>query len=568
MKNTINTKLVIGFSAAILALAALPFISYAAVTSVTTNPASSVGSNSAVLSGSVNGSASEVWFEYGTSESSLTRISAMPVRIGDSYFDLVLTNLNPGTLYYFEAVAKDSAGLVTRGPVVQPFTTSSAQSADQGSYSQNGAPDVTTNSAYNVTSNSVSLDGYVTPNGVNTTAWFEYAGASTSCNGSGYDTVNADLGLGKAASQQYISSNGTNKVDLNYSLTNLQANTCYAYRVVAQNNSGTTNGAIMSFKTSAVETGLAYGSPVVVTNSAILVHETSAEITGTVTPNNLETSAWFELSEDSKLESGTIKIEPASIGSGSNEVPIWSIRANLTLGTTYYFRAVAQNSYGSPIYGTINSFTTKAIPVVSVPATPSTPASNSAPAQTSLPAQASSVQTVPANKLLSLDAEFNNNNPKPGKEIIYAINYENTSNSDIANAVLKVTLPNEASYKDSSFANVSQDGNVVSFKIGNVAAKSSGIVSIKIKITDLAKAESLKFNIAVSYSANGKIGNDNFESELKLNLNSLTASAIDLLGNALNNTLVDLLLGGLIGFGIYHFVIRKKQVSDTDDPLK
>lgn len=563
MENIIKNKLTIGLMTSVLVSLAFCSASYAAT--ITTYNASSISATSANLDClvDVTTSSAMVWFEYGqngnlgnaTSKSTIG-VQYAPQqcsKIGNSD-TLILANLTPNTSYSFRAVAQNVSGTTTQ-PVygsTLPFTTSSGQNTNQNNYGSNGAPTVTTNSAA-VSSGSVILDAFVTPNGVNTTAWFEYASGSN-----GYDVVYNDLGVGKEASQRYISTNGANQADFQYSLPNPKPGELYYYRVVAQNNNGTTQGTIMSLKTATVDNGLAYGKPIVITDSAMLVRETSGMINGTITPNNLATSAWFELSQDPKLESGTIKIEPTSVGAGNEEVPIYSIRADLKPNTKYYFRAVAQNSFGSAVYGTINSFTTKAVSTVVTN-------NNTATSTVSVSNNSTSI-----NNLIYLSAEFNNSNPRPGKEIIYAINYENTSNSDLTNAILKVTLPNEAAYKDSSFANVSQDGNILSFKIGSVATKASGIVSIKIKIMDLAKVESLKFNDSISYSVNGKVGNGSLTSELKLNFNSLTASAIDLLENALDNMLFVLLLGGLIGFGVYHFFVVKRQDSDSeiDDPLK
>ena len=139
----------------------------------------------------------------------------------------------------------------------------------------------------------------------------------------------------------------------------------------------------------------------------------------------------------------------------------------------------------------------------------------------------------------------------------------------LKDAILKITLPNEIDYMASSFVNVGQDGNVLTFKLGDIASKKSGIVSIKIKITDLARAQNLKFNAEISYSNNGIIGKETLMNELQISEYSLTASVLETLGSLFSNLFVDFILGLLIGVGAYHYyVISKKGKADTEDPLK
>jgi uncharacterized repeat protein (TIGR01451 family) len=401
----------------------------------------------------------------------------------------------------------------------------------------------------------------------NTCVWFEYSSSNFYQQGP-ITTTQEKCGI-----ISYTS------FDLDQFINGLTPGTTYNFRVVAQDSIGLHYSASQTFTTlstaqqnttnsqtsydptsGAVTT---YAQPTAATNAAMLVHENSSVINGTINPRNNSTSAWFEWSADPNL-SVINKSVPETIGSDNTDKYLAYALSNLTLGQTYYFRVVAKNSYGTT-YGAIKSFTTQAAPIVAASSnsTNSSATSNSLPTDKTINSQASA-----SNSIFSLEAEFNNNNPRPGKEVIYNVSYENTGNSDAANVILKITIPNEAAYESSSFATTNKDGNTVSFKVGNVPAKSSGIISIKVKIMDLTKTNSLTFSDSLSYLENGKTANTNLTSELKLNLNSLTASVIDLFGNTLNNALVDLLLGIIIGFGIYHFVIRKKEVTNTEDPLK
>lgn len=107
------------------------------------------------------------------------------------------------------------------------FTTTS------GGQQQGNAPIVSTSSASNISSNSVTLNSLVNPNSSLTNSWFDY-GTSTSL---GLITPAFNFGSGSSSSNFYAN------------VSNLSPNTTYYYRVAASNNFGTSRGSILSFTT-------------------------------------------------------------------------------------------------------------------------------------------------------------------------------------------------------------------------------------------------------------------------------------------------------------------------------
>lgn len=97
-------------------------------------------------------------------------------------------------------------------------------------------PSVTTSGASNATYSSVILYGYVNPRGLATGYVFQY-GTTTSYGG---QTSLAPAG------------NGTISIKLSQSVTGLQPNTTYHYRIVAVSSAGTTDGRDRTFKTASV----------------------------------------------------------------------------------------------------------------------------------------------------------------------------------------------------------------------------------------------------------------------------------------------------------------------------
>ncbi len=130
--------------------------------------------------------------------------------------------------------------------------------------------------------------------------------------------------------------------------------------ITIANNGCSSSGAVFTVTNSnptpgAFGTGLNY--PVsVTTQSATNVGSNSAVFNGSVNPNGYTTTAWFEYGTGSTLASfneTTHTAEGAANGSSS----LVQSTTGLNPNTTYYFRAVANNSYGT-VKGNISSFTT------------------------------------------------------------------------------------------------------------------------------------------------------------------------------------------------------------------
>ena len=105
------------------------------------------------------------------------------------------------------------------------------------------APAVFTGAASNTTYTTTDLNGTVNPNGLATTAHFEY-GTTTS-----YGTNTADQSIGS----------GSSTVPVSASLSGLTPGTTYHYRLVATNAGGTSNGADATFFTGAGNLDLTLG---------------------------------------------------------------------------------------------------------------------------------------------------------------------------------------------------------------------------------------------------------------------------------------------------------------------
>ncbi len=306
----------------------------------TTNATVAPTDTTVVVTGTVNpqGAITTYWYEYGTTPSYGQKTVAQVV--GSGYVAIktpgYITGLTKGTKYYFRLVAENRIG-IDRGSQNTVTTTTNNPAPVVG-----GVPTAKTLSTASITRTSATVSGEVNPNKAATQYWFEYG-------------TNSNLGN----TTSFISvGDGATSINASAALGNLAAGTTYHYRVNAQNQFGTVNGAILTFKTSAPAANSAT-APSATTRSASDVEATTATLRGSVDANAAATMYWFEYSTDSLLGSVLLKTTPQqSAGFGNNNVNVEADVTGLTSNTTYYARIVAQNSQGT-VRGEKVTFKTK-----------------------------------------------------------------------------------------------------------------------------------------------------------------------------------------------------------------
>jgi triacylglycerol lipase len=204
------------------------------------------------------------------------------------------------------------------------------------------APSVSTGSATSVTSNSVTLNGTVNPQGCVTTYTFEYGRTSES----GYpDSITSSAG------------SGTSPVSVSTSSAIVQPGTNYRFRLSASNSGGTTPGGTSYFTTTA-----ACSAPTVTTEAASSVTASTARLNGRINPNGCTTTYTFEYG---LAGSGTYTKVNGSPGSGTEPVSVWNTISNLQSDKMYTFRLSASNTKGNS-GGSFLYFTTAHDPILFV----------------------------------------------------------------------------------------------------------------------------------------------------------------------------------------------------------
>ncbi|MGC4122584.1 MAG: MYXO-CTERM sorting domain-containing protein [Myxococcales bacterium] len=320
---------------------------------VATMAATAVGLTTATVNGSANpsGSATTGWFRYHTTDPGTCNDSfgtRAPASSGSSLgagttataYSQALTGLAPATTYYYCAIAQNTEG--TQFGLVLSFTTLST-------------PTVTTVAASAVSGTGATLNGTANPNGAAATGWFRYSTTSpgTTCNDTFGTRTPTSGGTGLGS--------GTTAAPYTAALTGLASGTTYYFCALASNSVGTAMGTVMSFTTP--------GAPSVTTVAASAISGTGATLNGTANPSAAATTGWFRYSATSPGAcNDTFGTRlPATggtdLGSGTTVQAFSQAITGLTLGTTYYFCAIAQNANGTR-FGTLTPFTTLAAPTV------------------------------------------------------------------------------------------------------------------------------------------------------------------------------------------------------------
>jgi phosphodiesterase/alkaline phosphatase D-like protein len=292
--------------------------------SAVTDPASAVGATTATVNGRVNANntTTTVTFEYGLDTNYGNTAAAVPSPVTGSSITAVssgLTLLAPNTTFHYRVKAENTGNTVYGTDMT--FTTGPLP------------PTADTTAATAVSGSGATLNGTVNANNDSTTVTFQYG--TTPAYGT---TVTADQSPVTGASNTAVSKG----------ITGLITNTTYYYRVAAQNTSGTTYGAGMTFFT-----GIA--PPTVTTGTASSIGPTNATLNGTVNANNGSTTVTFEYGETTGY--GRTATAAQSPVTGSTDTAVSANITSLNPNTLYHFRAVGQNASGTT-YGADMTFTT------------------------------------------------------------------------------------------------------------------------------------------------------------------------------------------------------------------
>ena len=404
---------------------------------------------------------------------------------------IIMKNANGNVVGSSQAISDLSNGQNTRIEtvntdyrVIMPTTAIVARHA--GIYGQNsvtpvcvafdmkdGSPLVTTDAASLITNDEAVLHGNAHANGTSdVTGWFEWGTLSW---------------LGSKTNEIRIVST----YNMSARLTGLNRDTQYYFRAAARNAVGTSYGPILYFSTAGGDVGSGgttpspspspYPSPssstiapTVSTQSPTFVAQNTVVLNGYgVTNSNVSTYAWFEWGVQPSLGFSTARKNIGYISSTSTNFA--DSLTGLSPNTSYYFRAVAENTYGRN-YGSVLVLHTRGIENTS-----------SVSSHGGSSSRMSDTFSIASDMLFNLIITPSDEMLPVGKIIPFVISFENVAKRPLRDAVLVVTLPSDVSFQKISNtfgilakdAVVSGDMQTITFAIGNVAPDDKGFITVE-----------------------------------------------------------------------------------------
>lgn len=187
------------------------------------------------------------------------------------------------------------------------------------------------------------------------------AHVATTINPKGYSTtatliysVNSDFSSSSSVSMGTFT--GSDELTAEADITGLDPSETYYAKVVATNETGTTESASFTFDT------LAATAPIVSSEEpTVSVDDGPVTLSGTLNPNGFSSTATFQYSTTSDFSGAVIDVPVSGTFTGTSISTVSTVVSGLTGSTTYYFRLKVTNASGSA-YGSTISFVPNDIP--------------------------------------------------------------------------------------------------------------------------------------------------------------------------------------------------------------
>jgi uncharacterized repeat protein (TIGR01451 family) len=221
--------------------------------------------------------------------------------------------------------------------------------------------------------------------------------------------------------------------------------------------------------------------PQAITTVAAVLGSYSAQLNGIAVPNISygTTNAWFEYGPTTSLGSRTDQ----QAVNGFGTYPYSANISGLIPGATYYYRAAVQNQNGIA-YGSVVPFTTTAASTYTPPTKVYVQSQTVTRAATTTANTGLVAESQPS--LFKLEVDSNVDHMCIGGTISYTVNYQNISNEDLENSVLRITLPGELTYASSSQGDYDVTDRTVTISLGEVQPGEQGSVTVTAQVNDQA----------------------------------------------------------------------------------
>lgn len=206
-------------------------------------------------------------------------------------------------------------------------------------------------------------------------------------------------------------------------------------------------------------------------NSVILKGDVS------INPAGTPTTVWFQYGTSSVFESSTVQQQINYSGGFSQQI------YNLSPSTTYYYRAVANNFQFGTVHGSIFNFTTPTCGTSSNNYNTST--SQTSQVVVKAPTPVTNVTYVTERitqgkiSLVSLSMSADRDQVCRGDSVGFTIEYVNVSSQTLKDVVLRIEIPSELRYRDSSRGIYSDKDKMLTIEIGTLDVGEKGEVVVR-----------------------------------------------------------------------------------------
>jgi hypothetical protein len=226
------------------------------------------------------------------------------------------------------------------------------------------------------------------------------------------------------------------------------------------------------------------------------VSQTSARINGLGLVNNaVYTTGYFEYGTSPSLGITTTN---KNIGNAQSNTFFESL-FNLTSNTIYFYRAVVTNQYGTS-RGDILSF--KTLNVVDTNTNTNTTIYRNTTVVTNTNTSTGTSRPSLVFLSVSRDGEF----IRRGDIVEYVVNYKNVSSRNLRDLVLRISIPRELEFLETSRGYFSTENSIVVANVGDLGKGEEGSVRIRVQVaTDapLGKIVVVTANLAYTIVDNG-----------------------------------------------------------------
>jgi hypothetical protein len=436
---------------------------------VTTNSVSSLNASegSVVLQGSYSNSTgnTNACFQYGLTNGSSSTVNLSSNSDTAANFSKSILNLPTG-IYQYRACAENNYGMG-----YGEWRTFTISRNDINPQTSNATVDTLNYRNLDIQNGSVTMVGrYYGVDGGVASVYFNYRRSGTST-------------LQTSSTQYYDSSR-----EFSHSLSSLSSGN-YDYQACIYYRGSEKCGSWESFSINRYVVPVTENTrPNVTTLSPLQISSDFVTMDGYYDMNGCAGTTYFEYGQTDSFGNRTNGVSRGQSGSMAQSIN------GLTPGTTYYYRAVADNCAGTT-YGAVRSFTTSNKTTVIRDNTPiiigggtTTVRNNTNTVRTNTTTATTAAVVGTGARYVRLTIDNGRDTVAKGDELVYTVQWENISNVDLKDLVLEVSIPEALEIVSTEQGQIDKKANTIYINISELRAGERDEMDVRAKVNGSLEA--------------------------------------------------------------------------------